>query len=48
MQTLIIEKAPMKALEEYIAQNGMKTLKQDALEKALAGVTTLEEAGRIV
>lgn len=48
VQTLIIEKAPMKALEDYIAQSGMKTLKQDALEKALAGVTTLEEAGRIV
>lgn len=48
VQTLIIEKAPMKALEEYVAKSGMKTLKQDALEKALAGVTTLEEAGKVV
>lgn len=48
VQTLIIEKAPMKALEEYVAKIGMKTLKQDALEKALAGITTLEEAGKVV
>ncbi len=48
VQTLIIEKQPMKALEDYIATSGMKTLKQDALEKTLAGITTLEEAGKIV
>lgn len=48
VQTLIIEKAPMKALEEYVATTGMKTLKEDALEKALAGITTLEEAGKVV
>lgn len=48
VQTLIIEKAPMKSLEEYVAQSGMKTLKQDALQKALAGITTLEEAGKVV
>ena len=48
VQTLIIEKAPMKALEEYVAKSGMKTLKQDAFEKSLAGITTLEEAGKVV
>ncbi|MEK7082666.1 MAG: GspE/PulE family protein [Patescibacteria group bacterium] len=48
VQTLIIEKAPMKALEEYVASTGTKSLKQDALEKALAGITTLEEAGKVV
>ena len=48
VQTLIIEKAPMKALEEYVAASGMKSLKQDALEKALAGITTLEEVGKVV
>jgi len=48
VQTLIIEKAPMKALEEYVATNGIKSLKQDALEKSLAGLTTLEEAGKVV
>lgn len=48
VQTLIIEKAPMKELERYIATNGTKSLKQDALEKSLAGLTTLEEAGKVV
>jgi len=48
VQALIIEKAPMKALEEYVATSGIKTLKQDALQKALAGITTLEEAGKVV
>ena len=48
VQTLIIERQPMKALEEYVATSGMKTLKQDAIDKALAGITTLEEAGKVV
>ena len=48
VQTLIIEKQPMKAFEEYVAKSGMKTLKQDALEKVFAGITTLEEAGKVV
>ena len=48
VQTLIIERQPMKALEEYVATSGMKTLKQDAIDKVLAGITTLEEAGKVV
>jgi len=48
LQTLIIEKVSLKALEEHIAQSAMKTLKQDGLEKALAGITTLEEVGKVV
>ncbi|MBI3630752.1 MAG: type II/IV secretion system protein [Candidatus Sungbacteria bacterium] len=48
VQTLIIERAPMKELEDYVAKSGIKTLKQDAMEKALAGITTLEEAGKVV
>ena len=48
VQTLIIEKQPMKALEDYIATSGMKTLKQDALSKVFANITTLEEAGKVV
>ena len=48
VQTMIIEKAPMKALEEYVAKSGMKSLKQAALEKVFAGITTIEEAGKVV
>lgn len=48
LRSLIIEKAPMYALEEYVIKAGMKTLKQDAVEKILAGITTAEEASRVV
>ena len=40
---MILEKAPMNALQEYADKTKMKTLKQDAIEKVLAGETTLEE-----
>ena len=37
-----------KKLEEIAVRNGMNTLIQDGIEKALAGLTTLEEIHRIV
>jgi type II secretory ATPase GspE/PulE/Tfp pilus assembly ATPase PilB-like protein len=43
LRFMILEKAPMNALQEYVDKSGMKMLKQDALEKVLAGETTLEE-----
>ncbi len=39
---------PMVTIEEYAQGAGMKMLKQDALEKVLEGLTTLEEAARAV
>lgn len=48
LRTLIVEKAPLRSLEEYVEKAGMKTLKQDAVEKILAGITTAEEASRVV
>ena len=48
IRSLIIDKAPMFAIQEYAEKNGMKTLKQGAIEKVLAGITTLEEAARTV
>jgi type II secretory ATPase GspE/PulE/Tfp pilus assembly ATPase PilB-like protein len=42
-RTLIMEKAPMDKLKEYFDGSGTQTLIQDALDKALAGLTTLEE-----
>jgi type II secretory ATPase GspE/PulE/Tfp pilus assembly ATPase PilB-like protein len=47
-RTLIIEKAPMSALEEYFKTSGTQTLQEDALEKTLAGFTTLEEVMSVV
>lgn len=48
LQALIIEKAPMSALQEYVATAKLKTLKQDALKKVLSGITTIEEAAHSV
>ena len=48
LRTLIVEKAPLRSLEEYVEKAGMKTLKQDAVEKILAGITTAEEAAKVV
>lgn len=48
LRSLIIEKTPIHELERYIESMGMKTLKQDAREKVLAGVITVEEAARSV
>lgn len=47
MRSMIVEKAPMKDLQEYLEKH-MKTLKQDALEKIMAGDTTFEEASTAV
>jgi len=45
---LIIDKASTAVIQEYVEKSGVKTLKQDALEKVLAGLTTLEEVARAV
>jgi general secretion pathway protein E len=47
-RTLIIERASMSKLEEYFKISGTQTLQQDALEKAIAGFTTLEEVMTVV
>ncbi len=44
LRSLIMEKVPMSALQAHLAKSGMRNLKQDIVEKALAGQTTLEEA----
>ena len=45
---LITDGATIASLQEYMEKSGVKTLKQDALEKVLAGLTTLEEVVRAV
>ncbi len=44
LKSLIMEKVPMSVLQAHLAKSGMRNLKQDIVEKALAGHTTLEEA----
>ncbi|MSU55475.1 MAG: type II/IV secretion system protein [Candidatus Taylorbacteria bacterium] len=48
LRSLIVAKAPMSELEAFTISHGMKTLKQDAVEKVLLGLTTLEEISKIV
>ena len=47
-RTLVVEQASMDALQQYVEKTGMKTLKQDGLEKVRAGLTTLEEIVKAV
>lgn len=48
IRSLIVEKMPMDAIEDYAHKSGMKSLKQDALDKVFAGLTTLEEITKFV
>jgi type IV pilus assembly protein PilB len=49
MRSLILEKAPITALQSYgEGSDKMKTLRQSARERILAGITTAEEAARFV
>jgi type II secretory ATPase GspE/PulE/Tfp pilus assembly ATPase PilB-like protein len=44
---LIVAKAPSSSLKAAAAQAGFRTLRQDGLIKAAAGVTTVEEVLRV-
>ena len=43
MRSLLIKGATSEELERTAKETGMRTLRQDAIEKALIGITTLEE-----
>ena len=47
IQELIINGAPFIEIENYARKNGMRTLREAAVQKAIEGVTTLEEAIRV-
>lgn len=44
----VLKKLPTRALEEIAAQQGMRTLWQNGLQRAIAGETTLDEIVRVV
>lgn len=44
----IVDEAPTNELEQIARASGMKTMLEDGVEKALSGLTTLEEVLRIV
>jgi type IV pilus assembly protein PilB len=43
LRSLFIKGASTEELERTAKETGMRTLRQDAIEKALKGITTLEE-----
>ncbi len=47
VQRMIFDKAPASALRQIGRANGMRTLREDGLRKAVAGVTTVEEVLRV-
>ena len=44
---MIIRQAPAGSIKEYAVARGMRTLRDDGLAKAAAGLTSLEEVLRV-
>ena len=44
---LIMQTAPTEQMHRLAVEEGMTTLRQDGIEKALAGITTLAEVVRV-
>ncbi len=47
MRPMIIERADSQKIRSYAISKGMKTLRQDGIEKVMKGITTLEEVLRV-
>ena len=47
LTSMIIRQAPAGAIKEYAVSHGMRTLREDGLAKAAAGITTIEEVLRV-
>jgi len=47
LSELVAQKTTMDELQRYAIGHGARTLRQDATEKVLEGLTTLEEAIRV-
>jgi general secretion pathway protein E len=45
--SMVIRRVPSGAIKEYAVSRGMRTLREDGLAKAAAGVTTIEEVLRV-
>jgi type IV pilus assembly protein PilB len=48
MRELVLRKAPAHEVRQHALESGMVTLQQDAMQKILEGITTIEEALRVV
>jgi len=48
LRELVLRKAPTHEIRQHALEAGMITLQQDAMQKILEGITTMEEALRVV
>jgi type IV pilus assembly protein PilB len=48
IRELVLRKAPSHAIRQEALEAGMVTLRQDAMQKILEGITTMEEALRVI
>jgi len=48
IQGYLFDQKPLLDIENYSIKRGMRTLKMDAIAKILSGVTTVEEASRVI
>jgi type IV pilus assembly protein PilB len=48
IQRLAVERRPSDEIKEIAVREGMKTLRQDGMEKVRLGMTSLEEVLRVV
>ncbi len=48
IREFILRKAPTHEIRQHALESGMITLQQDAMQKTLEGITTMEEALRVV
>jgi type II secretory ATPase GspE/PulE/Tfp pilus assembly ATPase PilB-like protein len=48
LRAMIIDKASMAELESHAREAGLKTLKEDALDKVLRGITTVESVASVI
>jgi len=47
MEQMAIDHAPVTQIRAAAVENGMMTMEQDGLVKALSGVTTVDEVWRV-
>ncbi|MEW6545291.1 MAG: ATPase, T2SS/T4P/T4SS family [Bacillota bacterium] len=47
VRDLVLARQPAAAIHQYAVEHGMRTLEQDAVQKALLGLISLEEARRV-
>ena len=48
LETLVAQNAPREEIERAASQHGMRTMWDDGIAKAAAGLTSLEELARVV